>query len=171
MAPTLNKDVHETGRCEWVVISSGVKYSVEEGAVKRGDVVTFWKPGRGEELAVKRVVGVGGDAVWVRRGYAVEGEEEGRLGLMDGLGVEDGRGKVVVPHGHIWVEGDNWRNSYDSCDFGPISLGLVVGKAVRVWRGWGKGFVEIGDARGERDKRAASRVVEGRSMVPDIFVE
>ncbi|KAF2786362.1 hypothetical protein K505DRAFT_380322, partial [Melanomma pulvis-pyrius CBS 109.77] len=57
MAPTLNKDVHETGRCEWVVISSGVKYSIEEGAVKRGDVVTFWKPGRGEELAVKRVVG------------------------------------------------------------------------------------------------------------------
>ena len=42
--------------------------------------------------------------------------------------------EVIVPEGHIWVEGDNKENSNDSRHFGPISLGLVEGICrYRVW--------------------------------------
>jgi len=35
---------------------------------------------------------------------------------------------IVVPSGHIWVEGDNSMNSSDSRNYGPIPASLVVGK-------------------------------------------
>ena len=41
---------------------------------------------------------------------------------------------LVVPDGHIWVEGDNSINSRDSRDYGPVSAALVVGKVwMRLW--------------------------------------
>ncbi|TNV75330.1 hypothetical protein FGO68_gene11137 [Halteria grandinella] len=41
---------------------------------------------------------------------------------------------VVVPKGHVWIEGDNKSNSRDSRDFGPISVNLVDGVVrARVW--------------------------------------
>lgn len=41
---------------------------------------------------------------------------------------------VVVPRGHIWVEGDNIENSSDSRYYGPIPQGLVKSRAVlRIW--------------------------------------
>lgn len=41
---------------------------------------------------------------------------------------------VVVPRGHVWLEGDNAANSLDSRQYGPIPLGLVRSRAVgRVW--------------------------------------
>jgi signal peptidase I len=40
----------------------------------------------------------------------------------------------VVPHGRLWVMGDNRSNSEDSRVFGPIRRSSVVGRAVvRVW--------------------------------------
>jgi inner membrane protease subunit 2 len=65
---------------------------------------------------------------------------------------------VVVPYGHVWVEGDNWRESWDSRHYGPISKGLVVAKAVRIWRG-------------KEDRKMASRVVEGTMEAPQVFLE
>jgi signal peptidase I len=42
--------------------------------------------------------------------------------------------RYLVPAGHIWVEGDNKAQSMDSRDFGPVSLGLVIGRvSLRVW--------------------------------------
>lgn len=158
-----------------------------EGGLKRGDVVTFWKPRNARELGIKRVVGVGGDSVYPGSGYGFaagkegeEGEEREYLkGVPDGLSdYEDDsiaserreRGRIVVPYGHIWVEGDNARRTLDSRDNGPISRKLVVGRVVGVWRG--SGFSKIGDERSEKERRMGSRVVEGRGAeVPDIFLE
>ena len=41
---------------------------------------------------------------------------------------------LVVPDGHVWVEGDNPWNSSDSRQYGPIPASLIVGRVVcRVW--------------------------------------
>ncbi|KAG7696148.1 hypothetical protein KL930_003175 [Ogataea haglerorum] len=40
----------------------------------------------------------------------------------------DTRSRVLVPVNHIWVEGDN-VHSIDSNTYGPVSTGLVIGKA------------------------------------------
>jgi inner membrane protease subunit 2 len=178
MAPTLNEKTHETGWRDRLLIRTAA--SVRQD-VKRGDIITFWKPHKAEEISIKRVVAVGGDTVFPKRGFVVDRGFMGlkRLGLMDGLGrKEEGwlrEGKevgVVVPHGHIWVEGDNWRETLDSCEFGPISLGLVEGRASRVWSWSRLGFYKIEDKRLSKDSRkGASRVVEGKSSVPDEFLE
>jgi inner membrane protease subunit 2 len=193
MAPTLSPDAHETGREDYVIVrpyrerGTGNVYSKlkeaekEPWGVHRGDVVTFWKPHKPGEMGIKRVVAVEGDTVYPTRGYALDpGGYKGRLkGLPDGLPDHDedsvaGRegeevGKVVVPYGHVWIEGDNWRKSLDSNDFGPISKSLIQGKAVRVWREWWR-LREVGDARVKGEKRMRSRVVEGRSEVPAVFL-
>lgn len=160
MAPSLSPDANETGAQDWVVIQ---RYALERD-VRRGAVVTFWKPHRPDEISIKRVVAMPGDTVYPHRGYAVEKGTGKRLGLFDGLPevgteVEDSEeGKIVVPPRHIWVEGDNWRKSYDSNDLGPISMGLLDGIALRVWRdGW---FEPIQDKRKEFKSRVVKAEVE-----------
>jgi inner membrane protease subunit 2 len=169
MAPSLSPDAHETGKQDWVLIQR----FMPSKDLKRGDVVTFWKPHRPGEISIKRVVGLQGDTVYPHRGYAVEKEWGKRIALMDGLPEADADsdvdgerevGKVVVPHNHIWVEGDNWWKSYDSNDIGPISMSLLDGKAIRVWRNWW--FRSIGDKR----KEVKSRVVEGESELPAVLL-
>ena len=119
---------------------------------------------------MKRVLGVEGDVVYPHRGYACDKSVVGgkRVEGWDGLGMADWTvggegevevGKVVVPRGHVWVEGDNWRRSFDSCDFGPVSLGLVDGRARWVWRDWFS-LRSVGDER--EGKQGRSRVVEGQ---------
>jgi hypothetical protein len=37
---------------------------------------------------------------------------------------------LVVPKGHVWLEGDNSLCSLDSRDYGPVPMALVNGKVV-----------------------------------------
>ncbi|KAF9729371.1 hypothetical protein PMIN06_011483 [Paraphaeosphaeria minitans] len=169
MAPTLSPLAHETGAKDRIFI----KRRFDCRDIQRGDIITFWKPHKQSEISIKRVVGVEGDTVYPHRGYACDPElvNGRRVEGWDGLGSRewalggDGEvevGKVVVPNGHVWVEGDNWRRSYDSCDFGPVSLGLVDGKAMWVWRDWLQ-LQPVGD---EREKgRSHSMVVAGTGRV------
>jgi inner membrane protease subunit 2 len=200
MAPTINPTVHETGQRDVVFtrpythhekainVESGLAgkdkskgWGVSNGGIKRGDVVTFWKPHKPEEIGIKRVIAVEGDVVWPKNGYAMStsAQAERLSGMPDGLPDHDpdsvlsGReekGRVVVPYGHVWVEGDNWRMSLDSRDNGPMAKGLIMGKVVGIWRGWGE-FRGTRDERKALEKQGASRVEEGRSEVPSVFLE
>jgi inner membrane protease subunit 2 len=194
MSPTLNPTEHETGERDWVLIvpyrerppkllhlpDGRVMIDEREPAqLRRGDVVTLWKPHKPEEISIKRVVAIGGDTVYPKRGYALNSDvvRQKRLAGQDGLPEEDKDavggdealevGKVVVPYGHVWVEGDNWRNSLDSNDFGPISRGLIEGKAVAIWRSLFD-WRAVGDERG---KKGRSRVVPGKMEIPVVFLE
>ena len=197
MSPTLSPTVHETGAEDWVVISPvrerAPKIQYEHGrafvqdseqkegeGVRRGDIVTFWKPHKPEEISIKRVVALPGDVVYPKRGYALDHEvvRRERAHPLDGLPEVDPDaigggvgelevGRVVVPYGHVWVEGDNLRNSFDSRDFGPLAKGLIEGRAVKIWRGW-LDWRDVGD---EREKKGRSKIVKGRGEVPRVFLE
>ena len=58
-------------------------------------------------LICKRVVAVAGDTV--SRGFL---------------------SNQVIPRGHVWVIGDNPNYSTDSREFGPIPIGLILGKVI-----------------------------------------
>lgn len=70
-------------------------------------------PPHPEKRAVKRIIGLEGDIVRTREPYPAR--------------------TVQVPVGHVWVEGDGAaRDSVDSNTYGPISTGLIIGKATHI---------------------------------------
>lgn len=79
--------------------------------IKKGDIVSVTNPFDGSKKLCKRIV-------------AVEGE---RISLNEGNYID-------IPKYHIWVEGDNKENSFDSRNFGPVSIHMVEGKVIaQIW--------------------------------------
>ncbi|MEV5975263.1 signal peptidase I [Streptomyces sp. NPDC051921] len=90
---------------------------VEPGEVRRGDVVLVSVPewGLGEGLAVKRVIGVGGDRVRADdRQVYVNGRPLAEPYLAGGDPVGGVVFDVRVPEGRLFLLGDNRGNSLDS---------------------------------------------------------
>ncbi|CAO2833274.1 unnamed protein product [Amaranthus hypochondriacus] len=84
------------------------------GKVELGDVVLVTSPNNPKRVLTKRVLGLEGDVV--------------------SFNVHDGLKTVVVPKGHVWIQGDNVYASNDSRHFGPVPYGLIQGKAFcRIW--------------------------------------
>ncbi|ERF76871.1 hypothetical protein EPUS_02582 [Endocarpon pusillum Z07020] len=91
--------------------------------LRRGMVVAFRTPHDPERWAIKRIVALQGDRVYPLAHYP-------------GLEALCGKG-LIVPFGHMWVEGDvsdsnKKDSSMDSNIYGPVSTGLVLGKALNV---------------------------------------
>eukprot|EP00244_Chara_vulgaris_P007303 TRINITY_DN2739_c0_g2_i1.p1 TRINITY_DN2739_c0_g2~~TRINITY_DN2739_c0_g2_i1.p1 ORF type:complete len:165 (-),score=0.96 TRINITY_DN2739_c0_g2_i1:236-730(-) len=91
--------------------------------LKAGDVVVAKSPTNPRLIVCKRIVGVSGDRVTI-----IPIKETERLR------------HVVVPKGHVWLQGDNIRNSTDSRHYGPVPSAMVKGKVFyKIWppREWG----------------------------------
>jgi signal peptidase I len=74
-------------------------------------------------------------------------------------------GMLVVPDGHIWVEGDNPWNSSDSRSYGSVPASLIVGRVLmRVWPLRGNALMERG-ARPARDKSEEPQLSFSGSVV------
>ena len=141
MSPTLSPNLGETGACDHLVVwKPGAAQDV-----RRGEIVAFWSASNPENLSIKRVIATAGDTVYPREGRFTE---------------------MMVPYGHIWVEGDNWRKTKDSSDYGPISKSLILGKATHIlwpWRRIGALSTEWHHPR--------TRVVPGTAEIPAEFVD
>lgn len=108
MKPTLNPD-SSLGWSDFVFLW---KYGLREpGALQVGDVVLLRSPSDPEKILIKRILGTQGDDILTRAPFP--------------------RPKCTVPANHLWVEGDN-IHSIDSNTFGPVSAGMVIGRATRV---------------------------------------
>lgn len=104
---------------------------------KRGDVITFQKPGLKE--FVKRIVGMPGDRVSVREGYLyINGEKLVEEYLPPAIFtrggdflLEGGEG-ITVPAGHYFAVGDNRPVSNDSRyrDVGFINREWIKGRVI-----------------------------------------
>jgi len=96
---------------------------------QRFDVVVLKVPSQGDDLLIKRVIGLPGETVEIQDGRVyVNGEPLEEPFLVDDT--RPGRhGRVVVPPLHVYVLGDNRNHSNDSRSFGPVPIDNVVGRA------------------------------------------
>ncbi|KAG1671880.1 hypothetical protein FOA52_003447 [Chlamydomonas sp. UWO 241] len=103
-----------SGQGDVVVVDALSKW---RGIIRPGDVVICSRPVDPKENIIKRVTAVGDQYVVV---YPDRDHTHVR--------------RVLVPPGHMWIEGDNPAHSLDSRQYGPVPLALVKGVVVaQVW--------------------------------------
>lgn len=93
----------------------------------RGDVVFFHHPLDGR-VAVKRCIGVAGDAIEVVRSHA---RIAGNRVELSPFATERLSGRNQLDHGELFVLGDNRVGSQDSRNYGPIREADVFGVLFR----------------------------------------
>jgi signal peptidase I len=76
---------------------------------KKGDIIVFTYPDDRSKLYVKRIAGLPGDTVTTDSAVA------------------------IVPHGFVYVLGDNKLHSDDSRHYGPIALNEILGKGRQIY--------------------------------------
>ncbi|KAH7920812.1 LexA/Signal peptidase [Leucogyrophana mollusca] len=105
MQPTLNPDTSA-----WNDIVVFDRFSIHFGLpdVQRGDVVALRDPLDSKKTIVKRIIAMPGDTVKTLPPYP--------------------DAEVLVPPGHIWVEGDEPFRTLDSNKFGPVPVALLDSK-------------------------------------------
>ncbi|KAL2930774.1 Mitochondrial inner membrane protease subunit 1 [Bienertia sinuspersici] len=81
-----------------------------------GDIVIVVSPENPRKVITKRLIALEDDTVT----YLVDPKNSEKCKT------------VVVPKGHLWVQGDNIYASRDSRDFGSVPYGLLYGKVF--WR-------------------------------------
>jgi inner membrane protease subunit 2 len=130
---------------------------------KYGDVVFFTSPQNHKKTLVKRIVAMQGDLV--RRNPP---------SMADILFIPDliynysknimhqnfnGDHWIIVPQGHVWVESDSAEDGVvDSRYFGPIPIGLIVGRVEMILYPWSR--------YGQSLKASQNRIVdEGRLII------
>lgn len=121
MQPTLSKG-------DFVFVDQRGEYLPE-----RGDIVVFEDPRIKSELLTKRVIGLPGERVSVKRGRVlIDGVryqvENWRKGEMHQPLVE-----LTLGPGEIFVMGDNRRSSHDSLYFGGVECATVRGRVFFIY--------------------------------------
>eukprot|EP00066_Takifugu_rubripes_P004133 XP_003967274.2 PREDICTED: mitochondrial inner membrane protease subunit 2 isoform X1 [Takifugu rubripes] len=105
MQPSLNP---EAGPGDVVLLN---RWSVRNHQVQRGDIVSVLSPKNPQQKIIKRVIGLEGDFI---RTLSYKNRY------------------VRIPDGHFWIEGDHHGHSMDSNSFGPVSVGLLHGRASHI---------------------------------------
>ena len=108
---------------------------------ERGDIIVFKYPLDRKKDFVKRLAGLPGDALEIRKGVLiVNGKAMTELPFSKNTyyNVEDWQfgksGQVIrVPDGHYFALGDNSAHSADSRQWGFIPKKDLVGKAFMIW--------------------------------------
>ncbi|MBI5599124.1 MAG: signal peptidase I [Deltaproteobacteria bacterium] len=113
------------------------------GGIERGDVVVFRFPGDRTKDYIKRVVGLAGDTVEVRKKRVyINGSPMDdphavyKGGIETGSEYADNFGPYTVPEGNVFVMGDNRDRSYDSRFWGPVSFRDIRGRAFIIYFSW-----------------------------------
>lgn len=119
---------------EWLLVS---KLSYRLSEPRRGDVIVFWAPDQESKEFIKRIVGLPGETVTVRKGTVLIDDrplDEPWAPILDGTSF----GPYRVPDGQYFVLGDNRPKSNDSRTWngsgGALEGDRIIGKAwLSVW--------------------------------------
>ncbi len=98
----------------------------------RGDVVVLRYPRNQERNYIKRVIGLPGETIEIKKGKLYVNRQPIKENYLNGDIVGD-YGPVTVPADSIFVMGDNRNNSEDSRAFGPLQKALIVGQAILIY--------------------------------------
>ena len=111
------------------------KFTYRFHPIDRGDVVVFWYPKDPSVSFIKRVVGIPGDSVEIRRGALyVNGKKMDEEYLRPQFNDTESYEAVQVPKGYYYVLGDHRNSSNDSRNWGEVPEKYIYGKAVfRFW--------------------------------------
>jgi signal peptidase I len=112
--------------------------------IQRGDIVVFWYPRDPAVSFIKRVVGLPGDVVELRRGRLYV---NGRKVEEDYVAPRYRDHKTTAAHevakGHYYVLGDHRSHSNDSRSWGDVPEKYIYGRAVfRFWPLSRLGFIQ-----------------------------
>jgi len=102
---------------------------------RRGDIVFTSVDEQGTQVEiVKRVIGLPGDTVEIRKDVAVvNGVPEPDRGQYVDPARNDTVGAYTIPPGYLYVMGDNRPNSEDSRYIGPVPASGVMGRVVAIY--------------------------------------
>jgi signal peptidase I len=123
VGPSMEPTLHDAER----LFVNKVSYRLH--APNRLDIVVFGYPRDPQRDFIKRIIGLPGDTIEMRDGRVyINGEflEESYVAFPDHHSTT---GPIEVPLEHVFVLGDNRRNSEDSRYFGPVPLENIRGKA------------------------------------------
>ena len=105
--------------------------------IERGDVVVFWYPLDRTKSFIKRVVGLPGDEVEIRRGRVFINGKSLEEPYVPSQYIDTAAyGPVQIPRDEYFVMGDHRISSNDSRIFGPVPSAFIYGKAVFAYWPW-----------------------------------
>ena len=109
---------------------------------ERREVVIFHFPGDPTRDFVKRVIGIPGDTIEIRRGDVYRNGEYVEEPFITNPSTRS-YDPVFVQGGHYYVLGDNRRSSNDSRDWGLVPEQNLIGRAwMKYWPPDNLGFVD-----------------------------
>ena len=119
------------------------RYLFRTGSPKRGDVVVFKYPKDESKDFIKRVVGIPGDHIVIRKKQIfVNGvlQKEPYIQILDPTTDQSPRDnfETTVPPHSYFVMGDNRDDSYDSRFWGFVKSRKIVGRAILIYWSWSK---------------------------------
>ena len=127
--------------------------------IRRGDVIVFKFPDTPEIDYIKRVIGLPGDTVEIRKGYVyVNGDKLDEPYVKEAYRQPDAHEPFTVPADSYWVMGDHRDRSADSRVWGFVPRGLVKGRAVLIWWSYTEGPNDINLRGMDQLKAFASKV-------------
>ena len=117
---------------ERIFVSKFIYYFAD---IKRGDVIVFWYPNDVSKSFIKRVIGIPGDRVEIRKGDVyIDGQRVGESYVGPEYRDDSFHRIVEVPLREYFVLGDHRSSSNDSRSWGFVPEAQIFGKAVfRYW--------------------------------------
>ena len=104
------------------------KISYRLGSPQRGDVVVFHYPSNPKRDFIKRIIGLPGETIEIRRGQIMINGNPLNEAYLPNVGTYNW-GPGVVGDDEYFVLGDNRNNSSDSHSWGMLPKELIIGKA------------------------------------------
>lgn len=102
--------------------------------VQRGEIVAFSAPRDPNLTFIKRVIGVEGDLVEIRRGTVIlNGQPMTEPYAVYRRARQRSMPPVRVPAGHLFVLGDNRDHSQDSRAWGTVPVENVIGEPLMIY--------------------------------------